>query len=84
MDETTKALLDFVKKRIVKSSATEITEDTVLVSSGLIDSFTLPELLIQLETLTGRKISTGRVSPQDFETVRAMLNAANRVGQAKT
>ncbi len=82
MDKT-QALLDFVKKRISKSWKREITEDTPLVSSGLIDSFTLPELLLQLETVTGRRISTSRVSPQDFETVRAMLSAADRVGQPK-
>jgi acyl carrier protein len=81
--DVTKALIEFVKKRIVRSGNVDITEDTPLVSSGLIDSFTLPELLSQLEALTGRRISTGRVSPQDFETVRAMLNAANRVGQTK-
>ena len=84
MESETKALADFVKRNLIKSTTVEIGEDTPLVSSGLVDSFSLPQLLVQLEAVTGLRIPTGRVSPQDFETVRTMLAAAHRVGVVRT
>jgi hypothetical protein len=75
------ALLDFLRQHVIRTNGLEITENTSL--SGLIDSLTLPQLLIQLENVTGLRIPGGRVSPQDLETVIAMLSAARRVGQPK-
>jgi acyl carrier protein len=77
------ALLDFLRQHVIRSKGLEITENTSLVTSGLVDSLTLPQLLNQLENVTGLRIPSGRVSPQDFETVIAMLSAAQRVGQPK-
>jgi len=83
MDIETDALLAFIKEKLIKSRAAELTEDTPLVSSGLIDSFSLPQLLIQLEKITNSRIPTGRVSPQDVETVRRMMEVARRLGARK-
>ncbi len=77
-------LIEFLSKQIVKNSRLTITEDTPLVSSGLIDSFALIEVLLELERVTGRKIAPGRISPGDFETVRTMLAAAERAATLQT
>lgn len=74
------ALIDFVVGHVLRGPALQIDADTPLLSTGLLDSFALVEVLHELERVTGRRISAGRVSPSDFETVRLMLAAAERVG----
>ena len=74
------ALLDYLKKNILPKSAPEIAEDTPLVSSGLIDSFALIEVLIEVEKVTKRRISPGKVGAKDMDTVNLMLATAERVG----
>jgi acyl carrier protein len=61
-------------------SSDEIAEDTPLVSSGLVDSFALIEVLLELEKVTKRKISPGKVGAKDMDTVSLMLKTAERVG----
>ena len=70
------ALLAYLA-RVTQARALDV--DTPLVSSGLLDSFALIEVLHELERVTGCRIPAGRVGPADFETVRHMLLAAARV-----
>ena len=54
--------------------------DTPLVSSGLIDSFSLVEVLQLLEQLSGCHLPSGQVSPQDLDTIDSMLALLRRHG----
>ena len=74
-------LLEFIARECLRSGADGLTEDTPLVSSGLIDSLSIVTLVTQLESVTGRRIPPGRIRPQDLETVRTMLAAAERAGR---
>jgi acyl carrier protein len=74
------AMIDYVRKNLLMDASEEIGEETPLVSSGLIDSFALIEVLQQLEKVTRRKISPGKVGPNDMDTVSLMLKTADRVG----
>lgn len=74
------AMIDYVKKNLLMDSSDEIDEDTPLVSSGLVDSFALIEVLLELEKVTRRKISPGKVGAKDMDTVSLMLKTADRVG----
>jgi acyl carrier protein len=74
------AMIDYVKKNLLMDSSDEIDEDTPLVSSGLVDSFALIEVLLELEKVTKRKISPGKVGAKDMDTVSLMLRTAERVG----
>ena len=76
-------MIDYLKKHILHSSTIEIGEDTPLVSSGLIDSFALIEILLELERVTRRRISPGKVGAKDMDTVNLMLRTAQRVGVAR-
>jgi acyl carrier protein len=76
-------MVDFLKARILRDPTVEIHEETPLVSSGLVDSFALIEVLLHLEKVTGRRISPGKVSPRDMDTVRLMLLTAERIGRAR-
>jgi acyl carrier protein len=74
------ALIEYVKKNMLSNPSTEIDESTPLVSSGLVDSFALIEMLVELERVTKRKISPGKVGAKDMDTVTLMLATAERVG----
>lgn len=74
-------MIDFLTQRILRGSDVELDADTELLSSGLMDSFALVDVLLELERVTRRRIPRGRVSPEDMETVRKMLETADRVGK---
>ncbi len=74
------ALIEYVKKNMLSNPTIEIDESTPLVSSGLVDSFALIEMLVELERVTKRKISPGKVGAKDMDTVTLMLATAARVG----
>ena len=80
MDARAAMLIDFVKTSLAKDPALELVEDTALLSSGVIDSFALVELMLEVERVTGRCIPRGKARPEHFETVREMLAMAERIG----
>ena len=76
-------MIEYLKTKVLRNPSINIDEDTTLVSSGLVDSFALIDVLLHLEKVTDRKISPGKVSPPDMDTVRQMLTTAERVGKPK-
>jgi acyl carrier protein len=78
-NEMMKELTAFIAKK-VKSKA-EITEDTPLVSSGLIDSFALIEIFLQLQKICGLSVPASKVEAADMDTVRSMLAGAEKFGK---
>lgn len=54
----------------------EIREDTDLLTSGLLDSFGLLDLLVFLENLCASKIDLKDVDAEDFAVVRVLCNLA--------
>lgn len=75
-------MIDHVVKLIRKPGVT-IDENRPLVSSGLIDSMALVDLLLKLEDLTHRRIPAGKVQPKDMDTVAKMFATAERVGKQR-
>jgi acyl carrier protein len=72
-DSHAEQMIEFLKSKVLRNPKAEILPDTVLVTSGLIDSFALISVLLQLEKVTERKISPGKVNPRDMDTVNKML-----------
>ena len=68
---------------LIRKPSSHIDENTPLVSSGLIDSMSLVDLLLKLEDLTHTRIPPGKVRPKDMDTVRLMFATAQRVGKPK-
>ena len=60
-----------------------IDENTALVSSGLIDSMALVDLLVKLEDITHMRIPPGKVQPKDMDTIALMIATAQRVGKPR-
>ena len=56
MDTRAKQMIDFLIYEILADPQVELSEDTPLVSSGLVDSFALVEVLMELERVTKLRI----------------------------
>jgi acyl carrier protein len=68
---------------LIRKPGVTINENTPLVSSGLIDSMALVDLLIKLEDLTHKRIPAAKVQPKDMDTVAKMFATAERVGKPR-
>jgi len=68
---------------LIRKSGVSIDENTPLVSSGLIDSMALVDLLLKLEDLTHMRIPAGRVQPKDLDSVAKMFATAQRIGKPR-
>jgi len=79
-DQHGTAMIEYLKRDVLRNRTLDLGMDTPLVSSGLVDSFALIDVLLELEKITSRRIPASRVSPKDLDTVREMLKTANRLG----
>jgi len=68
---------------MIRKPGITIDENTPLVSSGLIDSMALVDLLMKLEDITHLRIPAGKVQPKDMDTVTKMFETARRVGKPR-
>jgi acyl carrier protein len=78
--EMMKELVAYISEKVVKGKSS-INEDTPLVSSGLIDSFSLIEIFLELQRIAGRKVPASKVQAKDMDTVRLMFVTAERFGK---
>ena len=69
--------------KLIRKPNVAINEDTPLVSSGLIDSISLVDLLHELEDLSHMRIPAGKVQAKDMDTVAKMFATAQRVGRPR-
>ena len=81
-EQTTQKMIEYVAE-LIRKPGVAIDENTRLVSSGLIDSMALVDLLIKLEDLTSLRIPPGKVQPKDMDTVALMFATAERVGKPR-
>jgi len=82
MTEQAQQMIEHIVRLIRKPGVT-LDENTPLVSSGLIDSMALVDLLLKLEDLTHMRIPAGKVQPKDLDTVAKMFATAQRVGKPR-
>jgi acyl carrier protein len=78
--EMMKELTGYIAEKVIKGKS-EINEDTPLVSSGLVDSFALIEIFLELQRISGRKVPASKVQAKDMDTVRLMFATAERFGK---
>jgi acyl carrier protein len=77
----TEHIIQYLKTKVLRDANAPIDIDTPLVSSGMVDSFALVGMLLELEKVTKRRIPPMKVAPQDMDTVRLMFSTAQRVGK---
>jgi len=83
MNNQAAAMQDYIRTEIIRNPAIAIDADTPLVSSGLIDSFALVDILVKLEEITRCKLPISQISAQDLDTVNMMLATAARLGSPR-
>lgn len=72
-------LIEFIKKEFLIDPDFEITMDTKLISSGLIDSFSLVSLQRFIEKEFGKMIPAPRITAESFDSIRQMLQVISRI-----
>jgi acyl carrier protein len=75
-----KELTAYIAEKVIKGKS-EINEDTPLVSSGLIDSFALIDIFLELQRIAGRKVPASKVQAKDMDTVRLMFALTEKFGK---
>jgi len=83
MTEESQEIMSYILQEVIRRPDTQITEDTPLVSSGLIDSMALVNILLKLEDVTHLRIPPGKVHPKDMDTIKLMLLTAQKVGKPR-
>jgi acyl carrier protein len=68
---------------LIHQQGITLDENTPLVSSGLISSLMLADLVLKIEELTHLRLPAGKVQPKDFDTIAKMLATAHRVGKPR-
>ena len=76
-------MIRYIKDKILHKPGLDLNVDTVLVSSGIVDSFALVEALFELERITKLRIPAAKVAPADMDTVRKMFETAERLGKPR-
>ncbi len=82
MDELTKVVLNYViKEYLEEEDDREITETTLLISGGIVDSFSMVSLKRFLERKYAIKIPDTDATPQAFDTVQNIVALVRRFQQ---
>ena len=79
--EMMQQLTGYIAEKVMKGKGAAIDEDTPLVSSGLIDSFALIEIFLELQKVTGRKVPASKVQAKDMDSVRLMFAMVDKFGK---
>jgi acyl carrier protein len=74
-EELKDLIIDYVKKEYLDEDAEEeINENTPLISSGIVDSFSMVSLKTFLEKKFNIKIPDEKATPEAFDTVNNIMN----------
>jgi acyl carrier protein len=69
-------LIDWIKTNKRTSSHIEISAETELLESGILDSFAFLDLILHVESKTGFQIDLADADPREFAIVRGLSNLA--------
>jgi acyl carrier protein len=82
-EQAAQQLISYIVREVIRRPGVQIGENTPLLSSGLIDSLALVNILLKLEDITQMRIPAGKVQPRDMDTVELMFAMARRVGKRR-
>lgn len=74
-EDVKKMIIDYVKKEYLEEdSGVEVNENTKLISSGIVDSFSMVSLKMFLEKKFQVKIPDDKATPEAFDSVNNIIN----------
>ena len=77
-EDAKKMIIDYIKKEYLEEdSGTDVNESTKLISSGIVDSFSMVSLKTFLERKFSIKIPDEKATPEAFDSVTNILNLLN-------
>jgi acyl carrier protein len=76
--ETSQRVRQFIVENFYISNPAEITDDTLLVSNGYIDSTGMLEVISFLESEFGIQISDQETTPENLESVKRITDFVSR------
>lgn len=71
-------LINFIKKEFLTDENFEITPRTKLISSGIIDSFSLVSLQLFIDREFGKKIPNPKMTPENCDTIEQLITLINQ------
>ena len=71
-------LIEFIKNEFLSDDETEITINTKLISSGIIDSFSLVSLQSYIEREFGKRIPNPRMTVENCDTIKQLIELINQ------
>lgn len=71
-------LIEFIMEEFLDDPDTALDLNTKLISSGLIDSFSLVSLQTFIEKEFGKRIPAPRITAASFDTVKQMIEVINQ------
>ena len=80
MDEMQSAVLEYVKNEYLdEDDDEEIDADSPLISSGIVDSFSMVSLKVFLEKKYGVQIPDAKATPEAFDSVRKICHLVGEI-----
>jgi len=71
-------LIEFIKNEFLKDDEIEITIDTKLISSGIIDSFSLVSLQSYIEREFDKRIPNPKMTVENCDTIKQLIELINQ------
>ena len=71
-------LIEFIKKEFFEDPDIELGLDTKLISSGLIDSFSLISLQTFIAREFGKNVPAPKITEETFDTINKMIEVINK------
>jgi len=78
INELKELILNYILNEYLEDEDVEINYDTPLISSGLIDSFSMVSLLVYLERKFKIKIPPSKATPDAFDSVNKIVALVNQ------
>jgi acyl carrier protein len=73
-------LASFIEKNLIgEDRGATVTDDTQLIEEGIVDSMGLMQIVAFLEERAGVRVSDDDVTPDNFETVKAIMELVERI-----
>jgi len=71
-------IIEYIRDEYLEDESMELKSDTPLISSGIVDSFSMVSLKMYLEDEYGIKMSDDEASTQAFDTVNNIVALVKR------
>ena len=79
MDDLKQVILDYIRQEYLEDDDDrELTEDTALITGGIVDSFSMVSLKRFVEKKYGVQIPDAEATPQVFDTVQGIAALVER------